>query len=925
MPQLIENSRLLLFALLVALPALAPVQASDNIEHVTDVEGISEYRLDNGLRVLLMPDGSRSTTTVNITYFVGSKHESYGETGMAHLLEHMLFQGTANHPDITAEIAERGGRANGTTWYERTNYFQTLPADGDNLEWALRMEADRMVNSLIRGEDLESEMTVVRNEFEIGETNPIGVLMQRVMSAAHLWHGYGRSTIGARADIENVPLERLHNFYRRYYQPDNAMLILSGNFEPDQALELVAKHFGAIPAPERSGDMKLWPTYTRDPEQDGERNVTVRRSGSFQALMAAWHVPAAAHPDFPAIEVLAHILGEAPSGRLHQALVTAGLATQVGSFSQVMPEPSTLLAYALVDKDGDLDAARRAMLDSIAELADSPPTQEEVRRAVNALKRNVEVALNDSNRIGIELSEWAAAGDWRLMFLNRDRLEEVTPDDVIRVANTYLKRDNRTLGQFIPDDRPERAKIPEAPDTDTLLAGYEGRSDRQPGESFNPTPENIEERLVRFELPGGAKVALLPKKTRGGRVKGQISMRLGTLETLTGLGGIPGAAAGMLMRGSENHSRQDIRDRVSELGSTLSIGGGNTVTARLETTDKHLNELLDLTADVLKNPVFDDSELSEYQRQQLVQLDATRDDPMGVASHLLSRHTSRHPADHPDYVPDWDERERRIKSLSRDQLADFHRMFYGFGKGTTISFVGDFDARELRARLEALFADYRPSIAFERYATPHQPAEPKAIVEQMDDKANAGLVGSLQIPMRDDHPDYPALSMASHLMGGGFLSSRLANRIRNEEGLSYGVGAMFNANSIDERATFFTFAMFAPENRDRLVETLFEELNDAVDNGFGDEELNQGRRGFLQHLELSRSDDDQLMATLNSNLYLERDMYHQADFEKAIKGLTAEEVSAALRRHIDPDRLSYVTAGDFEQQDNSASSGDAGS
>src|SRR5690625_2644359 len=449
MPQLIENSRLFLFALLVALPALVPVQASDNLEHITDVEGISEYRLDNGLKLLLMPAGSRSTPTANITYLVGSKHGCYGDTGMANPLEHLLFQGTADHPDIPPEIPQRVGPPHGPTSYDRTHYLQPLPADGDNLEWALRMEAGRMVNSLIRGEDLESEMTVVRNEFEIGETNPIGVLMQRVMSAAHLWHGYGRSTIGARADIENVPLERLHNFYRRYYQPDNAMLILSGNFEPDQALELVAKHFGAIPAPERSGEMKLWPTYTRDPEQDGERNVTVRRSGSFQALMAAWHVPAAAHPDFPAIEVLAHILGEAPSGRLHQALVTTGLATQVGSFSQVMPEPSTLLAYALVDRDDDLDTARRTMLDSIAELAEKPPTEEEVRRAVNALKRNVEVALNDSNRIGIELSEWAAAGDWRLMFLNRDRLEKVTPDDGIRGANTYLKRrsEERRVGK----------------------------------------------------------------------------------------------------------------------------------------------------------------------------------------------------------------------------------------------------------------------------------------------------------------------------------------------------------------------------------------------------------------------------------------------------------------------------------------------
>ena len=253
-------SRWLLTALLaISLPAVAQ---NDEIEFITSVEGISEYRLDNGMKVLLMPDASRPTTTINVTYFVGSKHESYGETGMAHLLEHMLFYGTPDHQDIKAEISERGGSANGTTWYDRTNYYQTLPEGEENLEWAIRMEADRMVNSLIDAEDLESEMTVVRNEFEIGETSPFRVLMERVMSTAYLWHGYGRSTIGARSDIENVPVERLRDFYRRYYQPDNAMIILSGNFDSERALELIEEEFGAIPAPERSGDMKLWPTRT---------------------------------------------------------------------------------------------------------------------------------------------------------------------------------------------------------------------------------------------------------------------------------------------------------------------------------------------------------------------------------------------------------------------------------------------------------------------------------------------------------------------------------------------------------------------------------------------------------------------------------------------------------------------------------------
>jgi len=905
-------------ALLLAFALLATAQA-DDIEYVASVEGITEYRLDNGMKLLLMPDHSRPTTTINITYFVGSKHEGYGETGMAHLLEHMLFYGTPDHRDIKAEISERGGSANGTTWYDRTNYFQTLPAGEENLEWALRMEADRMVNSLIDGEDLASEMTVVRNEFEIGENSPFRVLMQRVMATAYLWHGYGRSTIGARSDIENVPVERLRDFYRRYYQPDNAMLILSGNFEPERALTLVDEHFGAIPAPERSGDMKLWPSYTREPTQDGERRVNVRRSGESQMVLGAWHVPAAAHADASAVQVLAHVLGEAPSGRLHQALVVEGLASQVGTFSMSLGEPSVLMAYAQVDKDDDLAAARKALIETIDALDDNPPVQEEVERAVNALKRNVEVTLNDSGRVGVQLSEWAAAGDWRLMFLNRDRLDEVTVDDVVRVADTYLKRANRTIGQFIPEDDPQRAEIPEAPDPEKLLADYEGGEGRSAGEAFDPTAENIEQRLVRFELSNGAEVVLLPKETRGDRVQGQINMRMGTLETLSGLASVPGASADMLMRGSENHDRQSIRDRISQLQSNLSIGGSSNVSASIESTREKLGDLLELTADVLRNPTFNQAELEELRRQKLTQLDQARDDPMSVASRKLGRHANHYPPEHPEYTPGWEEAEGRIESVERAQLVDFHERFYGFGPGTTISFVGDFDPEELREKLESLFGDWTPEVGFERYERPYHETEPAALEAQLDDKANAGLLGEHAVRMRDDHPDYPALKLAGHLLGGGFLNSRLADRIRDEEGLSYGVGAAFNAGSIDENASFLVYAMYAPENRERLVDVLFEELDHAVDNGFGEAEVAEGRRGYLQQLELMRSDDRQLMSMLNNNLYLDRDMFHQAEFERKVGELTARDVTQAVREHLDPGQLSYAVAGDFEPRAERAS------
>jgi zinc protease len=248
------------------------------LQAITTVEGISEFRLPNGLRVLLAPDASKPTTTVNITYLVGSRHENYGETGMAHLLEHMVFKGTPARGNIMQELGKRGMDFNGTTFYDRTNYFETFPANPENLQWALEMEADRMVNSFIARKDLDTEFSVVRNEMESGENNPHMSLWQRMASTAFDWHNYGKSTIGARTDVENVKIENLQNFYRKYYQPDNAVLLVAGKFEAANTLALIQKVFGAIPKPTRV----IEPTYTQDPAQDGTREVTVRRTGDTQ-------------------------------------------------------------------------------------------------------------------------------------------------------------------------------------------------------------------------------------------------------------------------------------------------------------------------------------------------------------------------------------------------------------------------------------------------------------------------------------------------------------------------------------------------------------------------------------------------------------------------------------------------------------------
>lgn len=882
-------------------------------EKITEVEGVTEYRLDNGFKVLFVPDAGRPRIGINIVYFVGSKHEGYGESGMAHLLEHMLFYGTSDHPDIRREIAERGGVANATTALDRTNYVQFLPAGDENLEWAIRMEADRMTNATIAAADLATEMAVVRNELEHGENSTFRVLMQRVTGTAYTWHGYGRPTIGSRSDLKYAPIGRLREFYRRHYQPDNAMLVVSGNFDQRLALELISRHFGAIPAPDRTGGNFLWSTYTDEPDQDGAREVAVRRVGDVQMIMSAFHVPAVLHEDFPAVEVLAYILGNAPSGRLHEALVETGMAARVLAHSQRLAEPGLLYLFAEVGKNRDVEAVKDAFLDTVGKVISEPPSGEEVARAINAIKRDIDQTLNDTDRIGMTLPDWAAGGDWRLMFLHRDRVEAITPADVVRVANAYLKPANRTLGLLLPVDEPvERAEIPQTPAAEAVLAGYTGRDHRSAGEAFAATAANIETRTSRFTLANGTRVALLPKRSRGGRVNLALTMRIGNEDRLRGQGYVPEAARALLTRGTRDYTRQQLSDYLDELQTTLDIQGRpNTVTASLETGDGHLAEVLDLLAEMLRRPGFPPDEVDEWRHQELAAVNGRRNDPSAVGSQLLSRHFEAHDRDHPFYSPGFDERIARIEAVTRDRLVAFHRQFYGFGSATSLAVVGDFDPQAVRRHLDTLFSDWSPNVAFERIADSGGTVAPARLHAELDDKPGALLMARQNIGIRDDHPDYPALMLGGHLLGGGFLSSRLVSRVRVQEGISYAIGAGFSIDAIDESGRFNIRAMFNPGNRDRLNRAILTELEDVLSDGFDEDELDAAKHGWLQREKVLRSDDGQLAALLNDGLYLDRDMFYHQELESRVLALTTEDIAEALRRHLDISSLSFVEVGNF--------------
>ena len=905
-----SQKQTLLIALIIVITSIASSRMStaQSTKQITSIEGITEYELANGLRVLLYPDDSKPKVTVNLTVFVGSRHEGYGEAGMAHLLEHMLFKGTPLHPAIPKVLQERGAQFNGTTWTDRTNYYETLPATDDNLEFAIRLEADRMVNSFIKGEDLKSEMTVVRNEFERGENSPSRVLMQRMQASAYEWHNYGQSTIGNRSDIERVPIGNLQRFYRKHYQPDNAMLIVAGSFEPEKALELIEKYFGVIDSPQSTRDS----TYTEEPAQDGERTVALRRVGDVAIVAAAYHIPSGAHPDFAAVRVLSNILGTEPSGRLYKSLVETKKASAVSTYAFAYHDPGLIMMDAEFPADDDMEEVRQIFLSTLESIGEEGVTEEEVQRARDEILSQRELQLSDTQRVAIALTDWAAQGDWRLFFIYRDRVETVSTDDVKRVANKYIRRNNRTVGLFIPTDKAERVAVDQTPSLEKMLDGYEGREQIAAGEKFDPSPENIAERTQVVELSNGVKVSMLPKKTKGESVVIDLNLRYGDADVLKGKVLATEILPELMTRGTKLLSYQEIQDALSVNRTSLSASGVRGLASfSVKTKRDRLEKSLKILRQVLREPSLPEEEFEVRKRELLAQLEQGLNEPQALAVRKLRKITAPFPEEDVRYQLSVKEEIQRLKETEIGTLREmYEQMLAGVGE---ISIVGDFDPEEVLPMFENMFADWKSDIAFKRIGQEaNTDVGGSEYTIETPDKSNAFYISALSFPMKDNDPEYAALSIGNFILGGGALSSRLGDRVRQKEGLSYGVRSISSAHPIDDRGSIMVYAITNPQNRDKLKTVIREELDKLLADGVTQEELDRAKEGYLQSREVRRTEDTHLASMLNENSYIGRSMDFHANHEQQVQDLTVDQVNNAMKKYLIPDRLTIVTAGDFE-------------
>jgi zinc protease len=568
---------------------------------------------------------------------------------------------------------------------------------------------------------------------------------------------------------------------------------------------------------------------------------------------------------------------------------------------------------ALVDKDKSLDAARAALTKTIDDLATNPITAEEVERTRNQAMSGFERTMNNSQAVAVQLSEWAAIGDWRLMFLDRDRVRTATAADAQRAALEYFKSSNRTVGLFIPGE-PDRTEVPARPDVTAMLQGYKGDAVRAEGEAFDASPANIDARIVRADLPNGIKLVMLPKETRGDAVNALIRLNYGDERSLKGTGRFASLMTSMLMRGTQKHSRQQIEDELARLQSQVNVGGGPGLMAvNVQSTRANLAATLELAIEIVREPAFPENELATLKAALLTNLESSRSEPQAIVSRAYSRHWARNYArDDVRYVGTIDE---DIEFAREATVANLRALYSGFIGATNaeIVVVGDFEPNEVRDLLTRRLGDWRSPKPFADVLNLYDnlATDPAAQVFNTPDKENAVFLAGMPIEMTDSHADYPALVLGNYILGSG-AASRLFGRIRGREGLSYGVGSNFGASPRSTAATFTVNAISAPQNSEKVEASFRDELATVLRDGYTQEELAMAKASWAQARQVGRTQDGGLANTLGLWTHVGRTMAWDADFEARVQALTVEQVRDAMRRHLDVTKMTFMRGGDFE-------------
>ncbi|MEI8570487.1 insulinase family protein [Methylomonas sp. LW13] len=905
----------LIACLILTLVNVGSGHATENNTNSAAAEkyGAIERRFENGFRALLVPDSKAEQTAVTLVYFSGSLADPEGKSGLAHLLEHLLFNAptTPDNHSLVSELARRNIAYNGNTNFDRTIYHTAFSSDQPTLNWLLQQEALRMHKLAITETDIARELPVVLREKELGDSNHRQKLAQQILPVVTRFAPYVRPPIGNETELRGIAIDDAQAFYRTHYRPDNALLIITGRFDVDETWKQLATHFGEIKSP-KIGQPPAFQAASGqesgDPQTSFRGDDDVASASLFYPLPHSFDAKHVA-----AMGLLSGLLAGSPASRLHESLVSTGQAASVSAMPLLLRNGGAFEVTALpLSADSEaLEQLQHTLAEQVHSLGDTVFTEKELERTKNLIRNEALHVQTQAAAFGYRLAEFASLGDWRLWFESIDAAQEMSLPEIQQTAKTLFQQGlpvaqlmssrhatsvtarKESLVPQATSAEPSPASTPaHLPETVTLAAN-------------DATAAAIDAQIERFSINESLAVALWPKPIPTGRVQGQWNVRMGTADSMLGKRMLADLTGSLLAHGSASLDRQQLFDRLVGLDAHLSMTPmEDRLAIRFDLPAKSLPEFLDVLIDVLRHPALPEQGFKEIGNQLRVAYQGLGTKPQVVAEQAVTALTSPYPIGDIRREPGMEEALAALERIELNDVKAFHADYYGANGELLLS--GEFDANATRRQLESLLGPWRSKQVYQRPPLPYAALAPGRHVMTVADGAHGTYTAQLRQPLQADETDTLALMLANVALGEDALQSRLGRRLRQQEGISYGVASKISASAFEPRATLTISATYAPALRQQLSKAVHEELALLVKDGLSATEFDSAKENWRHRNDLSKLDHDKLFGKLNLLLRLRRDMRYYADINARVETLTLAQVNTAIARHINPDQLLEV-------------------
>lgn len=873
---------------------------------------VKETILPNGLKVLTKEVHAAPVVSFMVWYRVGSRNEQFGKTGLSHLLEHMQFKGTKTlqKGEIDRLIRENGGIMNAATSKDFTYYWETLSSD--KLELAMRIESDRMVNSTMDPKEFLSERTVVRSELEGDENDPDYLTYYEIYSSAFKAHPYHWPTIGWVHDVESLTRDDLYSYYKRFYQPNNATVVIVGDFDTAKALSQVKKYFGGIP---KAASI---PKVTAvEPAQTGERTSKLRRAGVASRAMIGFHIPEVGNSDLYALDLLEAVMGGGNSSRLYRSLVEKKqVATDVWAQSGTSRDPGLFLVGGTARDGVNIDDVEAALRSEIETVKKEQITDQELQKAMNQVEAQFIYANDSVTAQADRMGELETIFSWRYLDTYLPNVRKITKADVQRVAAKYFVERNRTTVTFIPDklsaesrasgsesggehvaDVPSKAKKGTAKHPSAKIG-----SDTQAnavGKSIHPT---------RVVLDNGM-VVIVQENHSNPTIALQGSVKAGGMFDPKGKDGLASITASMLKKGTAKRSAEQIAADTDYVGMNVSTSAGDeSASFGGQALSKNLDLMLDILSESLRTPTFPGSELEKLKSMSLSQIKQEEDNPESVANRAFAG--SVFPEGSPYHQPTIEQELASISSITRDDVVNFYNRYYA-PQTTILTIVGDVDARQVIDKIKSRFGDWKRTSETQTISIPMTPLQDKIArqVISLPEKSQVNMVLGYAGGLKRTDPDFYAANVMNFILGGDPLGSRLGTVIRDEMGLVYGVYSMFDATL--GAGSWNVQLGTNPKNADKALGALVSQMKLMKDKGVTEEEVRSAVDYIVGSFPVRLEKNSSLAMTLHNAEFFGLGMDYIQRYPKIYRSITVGQVNAAARKYLHPDRYTVVIAGTY--------------